>query len=62
MPVSRQAQKQNSGTVPLTQRKLLSFNGYLENLETSTVSYGTLRRDNYDPSVSRTVRELGIGF
>lgn len=62
MPVSRQAQKQNSGTVPLTQRKLLSFNEYLENLETSTVSYGTLRRDNYDPYVSRTVRELGIGF
>ena len=62
MRVSRQAQKQNSGTVPLTQRKLLSFNEYLENLETSAVSYGTLRRDNHDPSVSRIVRELGIGF
>lgn len=62
MHVSSQAGKQNSGTVPLTQRKLLSFNEYLENLETSTISYGTLRRDNCDTSLSRIMRELGIGF
>ena len=62
MRVFSQAQKQNSGTVHLTQRKLLSFNEYLENFETSTVSYGTLRRDNCDTSLSRIVRELGLGF